>query len=201
MYMAQLSHRDPESWSKLKGQLDKFGRDAGLFDEIGIRHLGDAASDPFQIEVCTSRDRNGSSRYNLADVGYGVSQVLPLVAELLRDDGPRTMLLQQPEVHLHPSAEAALGTLLCSVVSAGKDSGRQLIVETHSDFIIDRISMAVRNDDANLHPEDVSIVYFERSDIGITLHSIELDALGNLTNAPDNYGQFFIDESVKLLGA
>ena len=50
-------------------------------------------------------------------------------------------LLQQPEVHLHPQAQAALGTLFCQVAAGG----RQLIIETHSDYIIDRVRMDVRD--------------------------------------------------------
>ena len=62
---------------------------------------------------------------NLIDVGYGVSQVLPVITELLRSEAPPLFLLQQPEVHLHPSAQAALGSLFCQI--AGKE--RQIIVE------------------------------------------------------------------------
>ena len=60
-------------------------------------------------------------------------------------------LLQQPEVHLHPSAQAALGSLFCQVAAAGK----QLIVETHSDHVIDRIRMDVRDGTSALKHEDV----------------------------------------------
>ena len=66
-------------------------------------------------------------------------------------------LLQQPEVHLHPTAQAALGSLFCEI--AGRD--RQIIVETHSDYIIDRVRMDVRDKKTNLKPEDVSILFFE----------------------------------------
>ena len=201
MYLAQLSLRDPGAWSQLKSRLEDFGQMAGLFDEIRVRHLGKTAVDPFQIQVRRfGKPLKGPLR-NLADVGYGVSQVLPLIAELLRDDGPRMMLLQQPEIHLHPSAESALGSLLCSIVAAEKRRDRQLIVETHSDFIIDRLCMAVRDQILGLKPEDVSIVYFERCGLEVHLHSIDLDDLGNLQNPPTGYRQFFIDESVRFLGA
>ena len=91
MYLAQLSLRNPGAWNELKSRLEDFGRDAGLFDEIKVRHLGKTAVDPFQIQVRKfGRPLKGPPR-NLADVGYGVSQVLPLLAELLRDDGPRML--------------------------------------------------------------------------------------------------------------
>ena len=105
-------------------------------------------------------------------------------------------LLQQPEVHLHPRAQAALGSLFCSV--AGPD--RQLVVETHSDYIIDRVRMDVRDGTTDLKPEDVSILYFERGESDVKIHSIRLDELGNVLNAPDSYGAFFMEETRRSIG-
>ena len=200
MYLAQLSLRDRRAWTELRSRLGEFGHEAGLFDEINVRHLGKAAGAPFQIEIRTSDKPHASPPLNLADVGYGVSQVLPLVAELLRDDGPRMMLLQQPEVHLHPSAEAALGSLLCKVIAGDTPRTRRLVVETHSDFIIDRVRTAVADRSNRLQPEDVSIVYFERRGLEVRLHSMTLDERGNLVGAPHGYRQFFMEEARRFLG-
>ena len=82
---------------------------------------------------------------------------------MLRFDAPKTFLLQQPEVHLHPSAQAAQ-SLFCQVTGAG----RQLVVETHSDHLMDRVRMDVRDDVSGLRPEDVSILFFERGDLTST---------------------------------
>ena len=131
--------------------------------------------------------------HNLADMGYGVSQVLPLATELLRGDSPRVILVQQPEVHLHPSAEAALGTLLCEVAVDGRRD-RRLIVETHSDFIIDRVRMSVRDGVGGLKPKDVSILYFERGGLDVTIHNLRVDERGNLLDVPPGYRQFFLKE-------
>ena len=78
----------------------------------------------------------------LIDVGYGVSQAIPVLTELLREDCSPILLLQQPEVHLHPSAQAALGSLFCNL--AGPK--RQLVVETHSDHLLDRVRMEIRDE-------------------------------------------------------
>ena len=141
------------------------------------------------------------------DVGYGVSQVLPVVVELLRSietrsrfQAPGMFLLQQPEVHLHPSAQAALGNLFIEVAA----SGRQLIVETHSDHLIDRVRMDVRDGMDKLKPEDVSILYFERRNLAVTIHSLGWDSNGNLVGRPgpipDGYRQFFRTETRRSLG-
>ena len=136
------------------------------------------------------------TKRNLIDVGYGVSQALPLLTELLRKDAPSMFLLQQPEVHLHPSAQAALGSLFCNL--AGPE--RQLIVETHSDYILDRVRMDVRDKKTDLRPEDVSILFFESGELEVTIHSLRLDQEGNVRDAPPGYGQFFMDETRRSIG-
>ena len=171
-----------------------------MFDEIQVRSFGRSDGDPFQIQVRKhsgpkSRRRKGPWR-NLIDVGYGVSQALPVLTELLRPDGPTMFLLQQPEVHLHPQAQAALGTLFCQVASGGK----QIIIETHSDYIIDRVRMDVRDGKTGLRPEDVSILYFEPGDLAVKIHSITIDDYGNLDGAPTGYRQFFSDELTRSIG-
>ncbi len=162
-----------------------------------VRRLGKTSSDPFQIQV----RKSGSSRRkgpwrNLTDVGYGVSQALPVLTELLRKDAPDMFLLQQPEVHLHPSAQAALGSLFCTVAA----QGRQLIVETHGDHLIDRVRMDVRDDRNDLHPDDVSILYFERKELEVDIHSLRIDEDGNILNAPPGYRRFFMEETNRSIG-
>ena len=196
MYLASLYFQDQRGWPKLKNALENFGQDAGLFHEISIKPLGKRDSEPFQVQVRKAgRKRKGPQR-NIIDVGYGVSQVLPVITELLRQDAPPMFLLQQPEVHLHPSAQAALGSLFCRVASPE----RQLIVETHSDHLLDRVRMDVRDGASELKPEDVSILFFERNDLDVSIHSIRLDKLGNILDTPDNYRSFFMKETRRSLG-
>lgn len=191
-YLAQLSQRDESSWLRLKDDLESFGRSAGLFDDIRVRRLGKTDVDPFQIQVRKHGERNLGPYRNLMDVGYGVTQVLPVALELLRQGGAQTLLLQQPEVHLHPSAQAALGSLLCDVIAREKRRNpRQIVVETHSDFILDRVRMAVADKRNPLKPDDVAIVYFERDNLDVKLYSIEIGESGRLSSAPLGYRRFF----------
>ncbi len=169
MFLADMDLREPDGWSRLQSALEHFGRNSGLFHQIRVRRFGDRASEPFQLQISKSDDEEGPW-YNLMDVGYGVSQVLPLTTELLRDDAPALVLLQQPEVHLHPSAQAALGSLFCSLAQE-----KQIVIETHSDHLIDRIRMDVRDRVGAIMPEHVSILYFERDELDV---KIPLDQVG-----------------------
>ena len=206
-HLADLYRNHPEVWDDLKHHLQEFGKESGLFDEITVKSLGKTSAAPFQIHVRKSKGKSKGPWRNLIDVGYGVSQTLPILTELLRADSPPTFLLQQPEIHLHPSAQAALGSLFCTIVGTRKSnrtghqsSGRQLIVETHSDYIMDRVRMGVRDPDTNLTSDDVSILFFERVGLDVKIHSIRIDDQGNILGAPPSYGQFFINELHRSIG-
>ncbi len=196
MYLSGLYSRDPSTWQKLIERIERFGVDSGLFEKIVIRQLGRREGGPFQIEIRHAGSSSNQPHHNLIDVGYGISQVLPLVTELLREDAPKVLLLQQPEVHLHPSAQAALGSLFCEVVG----EQRQIIVETHSDYILDRIRMDVRDGTTSLGADDVSILFFERGDRGVRIHSLRFDELGNVTDRPEGYRRFFLSETRRSIG-
>ena len=196
LYLADLSSFDQARWEELKDSIERFGKDSGLFDELSIRHLGKSRSDPFQMQIRKFGPKIKGLKRNITDVGYGVSQVLPVITELFRHDRPPAFLLQQPEIHLHPSAQAALGSLFCQIASWD----RQLFVETHSDFLLNRVRMDVRDGRGRLKPDDVSVLFFERLETSVRIHSLRFDQQGNVLNAPPSYGQFFMNEVTKSIG-
>lgn len=169
--------------------LKRFGEESGLFEDIYIRNLGDQPADPFQIMVNV-----GGKHTNLLDVGYCVSQVLPLVVQgILAADGG-LLLLQQPEVHLHPKAQAALGSFFVDLLA---QSGKCFVVETHSDYIVDRIRTDIAQ--GKIPCEAFLILYFERRRTETTIYSLTVDSLGNIEDAPPSYREFFLRETMSLL--
>ncbi len=190
MLMMRLNQTDAGRWGKLHDGLVAFGQAAGLFSDIAVRRHGKQMSDPFQLQI---KVRSGS-RANIMDVGYGVSQSLPILVDA-HSRQRCTFVMQQPEVHLHPRAQAELATLF--VESANKRNN-QFIIETHSDYIIDRIRILTKKGLAN--PEDVSILYFAPQGSSVEIHNIHLDENGNLQNVPQGYRDFFVKESDRLLG-
>ncbi len=195
VYLSEAFFEERESWEVLKDALEAFGQEAGLFDEIAVRPLGKRGSEPFQIRIRKRGRRVKGPARNLIDVGYGVSQVLPILTELFRDKRTSMFLLQQPEVHLHPSAQAALGSLFCRTARRS----RQLVIETHSDHLLDRVRMDVRDGSTELTPDDVSILFFERGDLDVRIHSLRLDGEGNVLAAPASYRRFFLEETRRSL--
>ena len=194
--LADLSAGRERVWKRLEASLVRFGEASGLFDQVGVRRLGPNDSDPFQIRV---RKFGGTLRgpwRNLTDVGYGVSQALPILVEVMNGDPSRVFLLQQPEVHLHPQAQAALGSLFLAAAA----EGRQLLVETHSDHLLERVRLDIRDAKTPLGPEAVSILYFERHGLGVRIHSLGFDSEGNVRGTPDSYRRFFLEETERALG-
>jgi hypothetical protein len=178
-------------WQALAAALESFGRHSGLFTGVEVRQLGSSESDPFQIQV-----HIGGKAVNLIDVGYGVSQVLPIIVDCLRGREEGIYLLQQPEVHLHPKAQAELGSFLAILA---KQQNKSFVIETHSDYLVDRIRMDIR-DKKGITPDDVALLYFERKNGEATIHRLELDDQGNIVNAPPGYRSFFLEEERRFLG-
>ena len=190
MLLSQLARGGASSvWRDLHSALNGFGRSSGLFSEIDVIRKGRKESDPFQIAV-----KSGGPAFNLLDVGYGISQVLPILVDSQRAHRGQTLLMQQPEVHLHPRAQAELGTFFAQRVR----QHHRMIVETHSDYLLDRVRLEVRSG-KYITADEVSLLYFERSRDGARIHNLQLDQHGNILNAPDTYRQFFMDEERRLL--
>lgn len=173
----------------LRRSIKRFGLESGLFTNVGIRNLGDQRGDPFQIMITL----DGRTE-NLIDVGFGVSQALPVVVQSILAAESDLLLLQQPEVHLHPKAQAALGSLFVDLLA---QSGKRFVVETHSDYIVDRIRMEIA--DGKLPSEAFLILYLERNGTETTVYPITVDSLGNLLGVPLTYREFFLREAVNLL--
>ena len=190
MLMMRLDRTDRPNWASLHDGLVRFGRASGLFSNIKVKRHGRQMSDPFQLQV---KVRTGPHA-NIMDVGYGISQSLPILVDLMHEE-QSVFLLQQPEVHLHPRGQAELASLF---IESCKKRGNRFLVETHSDYIVDRVRILVRK--GELEASDVSLLYFEPKGNAVTIHNMTLDQDGNLEDAPESYRDFFMKETDRLLG-
>ena len=127
---------------------------------------------------------NGSSSA-LVDVGFGVSQVLPVVTLLLSAPQGSIILLEQPELHLHPNAQAALADLM---LYAAEERGLQLIVESHSEHILRRLQRRIAEAEAEFAtPENISMYFCRPSENGSTAEEIAIDRFGQISNWPEKF--------------
>ena len=181
---------DRKAWGELKRSLVKFGVASELFADIDVRRLGRSAGDPFQLQIKVK-----GPKVNMIDVGYGVNQLLPILVRILNARQSTTFLMQQPEVHLHPRGQAELSSMLIDLV---KQKNHEFVIETHSDYIIDRARIEIMN--KKIAPEDVSLIYLEPTGSRVKVHNVVFDDQANLLGAPSSYRKFFLKESDKLLG-
>ncbi len=189
LILARLLALKEGQTSKEVEALESYGVASGLFSKIVVKRLGKQSSDPFQVRI-----KLKGPDANLIDVGYGVSQSLPIVIDSIVAPNNEMLLIQQPEVHLHPKAQAALGSFF---VGLATNSSKQFVIETHSDYLVDRVRIAVA--EGKISESEVSLLYLERNGLDINVHQLELDSLGNITNAPATYREFFLKEEMNLM--
>lgn len=114
--------------------------------------------------------------------GFGLTQVLPIVVAALSASKEDILIIENPEVHLHPAGQALIGQFLADVARVGI----QVIVETHSDHVLNGIRRAVKA--GCLTPEQVAVHFFkQRSDTSAQVISPAVDASGNIDTWPDGF--------------
>lgn len=166
-------------------ELRELGRKLGLLDNLELQR---GPGGTYEVWA----DASGELQ-NMVDVGFGVQSVLPLLRSVDRAANGRTLLLQQPESHLHPSVQARLVDLLV-------EAGGRLLVETHSDHVPKWFVICLQA--GKIAAEDVGIVYFERSEdrASSSIFGISVDADGDPVEPPASYRKFFVDETLQYLG-
>lgn len=128
-------------------------------------------------------------KVTLADVGFGVSQILPILVEGLRIRNGQTLILEQPEIHLHPKLQMQLADFFISMILSGKN----ILLETHSDHIINRISRRIIESEDNNIISKTNILFFEQGHEGSIPYQVEIDRDLGIVNWPKG----FFDQSVE----
>lgn len=173
--------------------IEKFGRDSGLFKSISIKDYDRrTTTSPFELDIILAKEA-----LSMDNVGYGVSQALPVIVELFARPKDTWFTIQQPEIHLHPRAQAALGDVIYELTVL---ENKRFAIETHSDFTIDGFRLHYKAIKTERRP-DAQIVFFERSDGGNNLYEIDILDNGEISdNQPPAFRGFFIKEQMRLLG-
>ena len=164
-------------------RLETMLADLGLTREISARRVNDA-----QIELLVGRlpelNSEGADLVSIADVGFGVSQVLPVLVALLVAQKDQLVYIEQPELHLHPKAQYRLARILAATAKRG---GR-LVVETHSALLLLQLRTLMAK--GYLDPDLVKLHWFLRhpEDGMASIHSADLDENGAFGDWPEDFG-------------
>jgi predicted ATPase len=132
------------------------------------------------------RTSPGGDFFKPTNVGFGLTHILPIITACVAAAPGRLLIVENPETHLHPAGQSMIGSFLALAASAGV----QVIVETHSDHVLNGVRRTIR--DQRLSPDDVKIYYFhaetgERGETKTQVENVSVDGRGHLTGWPDGF--------------
>ena len=153
-------------------------RDMGMVESFTVEEIA-LGSNRWQARV---RTRPDASEVLLTDVGFGVSQVLPVVTLLQYVPEGATVILEQPEIHLHPLAQAGLADV---IIQAATHRRVQVILESHSEHLLLRLQR--RTAEQMISSDDVKLYFCDSPGGFSTLTPLEVDLLGRILNWPDKF--------------
>ena len=174
------------------GRLETMLEQLGMTGEVSVRLVNYA-----ELELLVGRLAEGTSRgqdlVNIADVGFGVSQVLPVLVALLVAERGQLVYVEQPELHLHPRAQYVLAGIMADAAKRGV----KVVAETHSALLLLQIRTLLAKGD--LDPDLVKLHWFLRDpeDGTTSIHSTVLDENGAFGEWPEDFG----DIDLKAEGA
>jgi len=180
-YAASVIHRWQETKDKRLETLTNAFYTLGLTGQVNTQKIGDVGIE-LQVGRLPYDSNSETDMVNIADVGIGVSQVLPVVVAVIAAEPGQLVYLEQPELHLHPRAQVALARVLADAAKRGV----RVVVETHSSLLLLGIQTLVAEGD--LPPELVKLHWFTRREDGVTeVNSADLDEAGAYGEWPEDF--------------
>jgi AAA ATPase domain/Protein of unknown function (DUF3696) len=137
---------------------------------------------------------DGFTGINVANMGQGISQLLPIGAHVLGAGYDDCVIVEQPEIHLHPALQAALGDLFVDKVVGG--NAHQIIIETHSEHLLLRIRRRVA--EGRIPASDVVVLYVDRQAGQSKVTQIDIDPKGELSHWPEGFFEEDFEEAYHL---
>lgn len=177
-----LSHVESES-PRLRDEVEAWLGEVSPGARLHIRsHEG---IDLVSIEYSFLSGRQTSNPYRATNVGFGISYTLPVIVALLSSPSGSLVIVENPEAHLHPKGQARMGLLLSLAAAAGV----QVVVETHSDHVLNGIRLAVHS--GKVSSDDIMVHFFERMNsddaMGTRVVSPRIDRNGRIDHWPDDF--------------
>jgi len=183
----QVLHQDRISKGELTERLNIWLKKLGLAEGLIMKETIDP--NLFSLEIMSPYTMTAA---NIINTGFGVSQILPAIVQSYLMPSNSTLILEQPEIHLHPKAQATLADLLISLTKQGK----RFIVETHSEHIILRLQRRVA--EGKIEPSQITIYYFDISKAGVTIRPIKIDSKGQLLDFPKGFMEEGLEEAYRM---
>lgn len=153
----------------------------GLFSEIKTRRIVGG-----RYEILIRNKKNGVWS-SISDVGFGISQFLPIIVADLQLGKGSTLFIAQPEIHLHPSIQAQFAEYIIDKI---KKDNKRYIIETHSEYLINRLRLAIAEE--NIEEQDIKTYFIENDGNKAIKHNIDLLKNGQILNAPISFFETYM---------
>lgn len=175
----------------LENDVAKALKKMGLIDSFKVKPLSEDSDERYKVLV---KKTKGSTEVLLPDVGFGVSQILPILTALYNSKAGAVILLEQPEIHLHPKAQIELADI---IVDAVKRRKIQVIIESHSEHFLTRIQTRVADGEIS---KNSTKLYFCKNEKGFSeLEELKLSDSGDIENWPENFFGNQLEESANRI--
>lgn len=171
----------------------------GVASDFAIRPVADV-SDEYQVLL---KNHAAACEVSLADLGFGVSQLLPVIVQAFYAQPNSTLWLEQPEIHLHSQVQAGLADVLIAATQA-KEAGQarnvQIIVESHSEHFLNRLQRRIA--EGVISHSDVALYFCSRVGTQAQIESLDIDTYGEIANWPENlFGDEMTDIAARAMAA
>ena len=167
-------------------------KDLGVIHSFVVKPVAEGRKE-YEVLVKTHAK---APEVKITDVGFGVSQVLPVLVQAFYCPPNSTVWMEQPEIHLHPQVQAELADVFISATRAREESGPrnvQLIIESHSEHFLNRLQRRIA--EGEITPDDIAIYFCKKTGSATELEPLKLNLFGDIENWPEN---FFGDEMADL---
>lgn len=162
-------------------ELIQIVKDLGLIEEIKAKRLSGGR---FEILV---KDKQNGVWASLTDVGFGISQFLPIIVADLQLGENSTLLVAQPEIHLHPQIQAKFADYL---IKMSQEQNKNYIIETHSEYIINRLRLGIVKEE--ISSDDLKTYYLEKDKKGVKKYDLNFLKNGQIENAPEGFFETYM---------
>lgn len=163
-------------------------KEMSLIEEFKVNPISEQRQE-YEVKV---RTKGSKDWVDLPDVGFGISQVLPVLVQCFYAPANSIIIMEQPEIHLHPNAQSALADVMIDVINSrenGNDRDIQLVIETHSEHFLRRLQRRIAEDAVS--QKKVSAYFANVSRTPAKLEPLQIDIFGSIQNWPES---FFGDE-------
>ena len=185
-YLDQIMNWETKNPKKLK-ELINILKSLNLLYEIKSKRT---EGGKYDLLIKTKKEGIFTSLY---DVGFGISQFLPIVVSDLQLPKNSTLFVAQPEIHLHPSIQSSFGDYLVKQI---KTQDKKYVIETHSEYLINKIRLAIVK--GEIKEDEVKVIFVDNQANEAKIHKITFNKQGQILNAPENFFKTYMMDVMEI---